>query len=80
MEQGWGGEVKFVLASHADVDWALKQVLALNLQDRLPVLFSPVTGQLEPAWLAARILESGLEIRLQMQLHRLLWPEDTRGR
>jgi 7-carboxy-7-deazaguanine synthase len=43
------------------------------------VLFSPVHGQLDPALLARWILEDGLPVRLQLQLHRLLWPGIERG-
>jgi 7-carboxy-7-deazaguanine synthase len=72
-------EVKFVLADRADFDYAVRVV-----EERLrafggPVLFSPVWGRLEPATLARWILESGLSVRLQLQLHKLLWPSETRG-
>ncbi|WP_111657045.1 7-carboxy-7-deazaguanine synthase QueE [Isoalcanivorax indicus] len=73
-------QVKFVLASRSDYDWARMQIdlhqLATRVQD---VLLSPVWGQLKPADLAAWILEDRLPVRFQMQLHKLLW-EDARGR
>ena len=66
-------EVKFVLCDEADYQWA-KQVLAEHhLADKSPVLFSPVHGQLNPAQLADWILRDQLPVRLQVQLHKILW-------
>ena len=69
-------EVKFVLCSLEDYDWA-KQVLAeRNIADKCPVLFSPVYGQLNPKMLAEWILADKLPVRFQLQLHKLLWGEE----
>ena len=66
-------EVKFVLCDEADYQWA-KQVLAEHhLAEKTPVLFSPVHGQLNPAQLADWILRDQLRVRLQVQLHKILW-------
>lgn len=68
-------EVKFVLVNRADYDWA-KQILqqyALNKQ--CPVLFSPVYQTLPPADLAAWVLEDHLPVRMQVQLHKVIWGE-----
>jgi 7-carboxy-7-deazaguanine synthase len=46
---------------------------------RRPIHFSPVHGQLDPAHLASWILEDGLDVRVQIQLHKYLWPNQTRG-
>jgi 7-carboxy-7-deazaguanine synthase len=43
------------------------------------VLFSPVHGVLDPGTLGGWILEDGLPVRLQVQLHKVLWPNATRG-
>ncbi len=68
-------EVKFVIADQADYNWA-KAILETHSLHRLcPVLFSPVWGQIEPADLAEWILRDGLPVRLQVQLHKLLWKE-----
>lgn len=72
-------EVKFVLASEADYRFANSVVVTRRLHERCPVLFSPVAGRLDPARLAEWILRDRLPVRLQLQLHKLLWP-DTRGR
>lgn len=68
-------EVKFVLCGEEDYLWA-KQVLSDKLvADLCPVLFSASQGQLEPARLAEWILRDNLPVRLQIQLHKLLWGE-----
>ena len=66
-------EVKFVVCDRSDFDWAVEQVRAHRLTDRVPVLVSAVSGQLDPADLAAWILETRLPLRLQVQLHKILW-------
>ncbi len=72
-------EVKFVICDRSDFDWAVAQVRAHRLTDRVPVLVSAVSGQLDPADLAAWILETRLPLRLQVQLHKMLWHPSTRG-
>ncbi len=66
-------EVKIVIASGADYQWA-KQVIAEHaLTGRCPVLLSPAQGRIEPRMLAEWILADGLPVRFQLQLHKLLW-------
>jgi 7-carboxy-7-deazaguanine synthase len=72
-------ELKLVLASAADYQWA-KQVLADHrLAARCPVLFSPVADRLDPASLADWILRDRLPVRFQLQLHKAIWGGE-RGR
>ncbi len=66
-------ELKFVLASREDYDWAVATCHQHRLFERCPVLFSPVQGQLDPAQLAQWILEDHLPLRFQLQLHKVLW-------
>jgi 7-carboxy-7-deazaguanine synthase len=66
-------EVKIVIASREDYEWAREVVHAHGLDARCPVLFSPAQGNVEPAALAGWILEDGLPVRFQLQLHKLLW-------
>lgn len=66
-------EVKIVLASREDYDWAVLTCRQRRLFERCPVLFSPVQGQLDPAQLAQWILDDHLPVRFQLQLHKLLW-------
>lgn len=72
-------EVKIVIASRADFDWAKSIIAEHKLTERCDVLLSPVAGQLNPTELAEWILAAGLKVRFQLQLHKLLW-EDARGK
>lgn len=72
-------EVKFVLSDEADYCWARQMLVDHQLVQRCPVLFSPVWDQVEPAQLADWILRDGLPVRMQVQLHKLLWKE-AKGR
>ncbi len=73
-------ELKFVIGSEADFRWSVEVVRRLELEGRhAALLFSPVHGKVEPKDLAAWILETGIEARLQLQLHKLIWGAETRG-
>lgn len=73
-------EVKFVLADRADYEWARDTIRARNLDGRVnALLMSPVFGVLDPADLAQWILEDRIPVRLQIQIHKHIWPPDTRG-
>ena len=72
-------EVKFVLSSVADFHWARALVEREGLDQWVPVLFSPVLPLLAPHDLARLLLDHRLKVRLQLQLHTLLWPSQTRG-
>ena len=69
-------QVKFVLADRADYEWARGVVAEHALAARCQVLFSPVHGNVAPRELAEWILADRLPVRLQMQLHKLLWGEE----
>jgi 7-carboxy-7-deazaguanine synthase len=66
-------ELKLVLADRGDYDWAVARIAEHGLAGRCPILMAPVQGCLEPGQLADWILADGLEVRLQVQLHKLLW-------
>jgi 7-carboxy-7-deazaguanine synthase len=66
-------EIKFVLCDEADYRWALQILQEHQLTDICTVFFSPAQGQLEPRDLAEWILRDQLQVRLQVQLHKLLW-------
>lgn len=70
-------ELKFVLCDEADYQWAVGVFNERHLDQICPVLFSPVYGQLEPSLLADWILKDRLPVRLQLQLHKILWGEVT---
>ena len=65
--------VKFVLCDRADYEWARGFVRERDLAARCAVLFAPSHGQLDPRSLAEWILADRLPVRLQLQLHKLLW-------
>lgn len=68
-------EIKFVLCSAEDYEWAKRVMVQHRLAQICPVLFSPSHGQLDPATLADWILRDHLPVRLQLQLHKQLWGE-----
>lgn len=72
-------QIKFVVADRADYEWALRTIADHDLASRFELLLSPVAGAVDPAQLAAWILTDGAAVRLQVQLHKILWPEATRG-
>jgi 7-carboxy-7-deazaguanine synthase len=68
-------EVKFVLADRDDYDWAREILEKYQVLKKSPVLFSPVYKTLPPADLAKWVLEDRLPVRMQLQLHKILWGE-----
>ncbi|HET6907619.1 MAG TPA: 7-carboxy-7-deazaguanine synthase QueE [Rhodanobacteraceae bacterium] len=69
-------QVKIVIADRADYEWAVAMLREHDLPARCMVLFSPVYGRLEPRTLAEWILRDRLPVRLQIQLHKVLWGEE----
>ena len=72
-------EVKFVLTDRSDYDWACHVLAQYELASRCAVLMSPVFGSLDVRQLAEWILADRLPVRLQLQLHKLIWTPDMRG-
>ena len=81
-------EVKFVITSQADYEWARDVVRQHELYARCEVLFSPVlnntasphpVADLDPQMLAENILRDRLPVRMQYQLHKLIWGAEKRG-
>jgi 7-carboxy-7-deazaguanine synthase len=72
-------EIKFVISDRKDFDWALKLLQEYAIEGRAHILFSPVHGRLSPKELAEWILEKRLDVRLQLQIHRFIWPDTMRG-
>jgi 7-carboxy-7-deazaguanine synthase len=66
-------EIKFVLCDESDYIWAKQVLREHNLADKCTVLFSPAQDLLSPTVLADWILRDSLTVRLQVQLHKLLW-------
>jgi 7-carboxy-7-deazaguanine synthase len=69
-------ELKFVLVDEADYQWAKSMLAEHRLAERCPVVFSPAAGDLSARALAEWILRDGLPVRMQIQLHKLLWGEE----
>jgi 7-carboxy-7-deazaguanine synthase len=74
-----GDHAKFVICDRADYEWARRFVAEHRLDSRCEVLFSPCWGRLEAGTLADWILQDGLAVRFQVQLHKVLWG-DVPGR
>lgn len=71
--------VKFVISSRADFDWALYIVQKYQLLARATILMSPVHGLLPPRLLGEWLLQAAYPIRLHLQLHKYIWPASQRG-
>lgn len=74
-----GDEVKYVVSHRDDFDWTVAHVRDNGLVGRAHLLIGAVFGRVAPTDLAAWVLESGLPLRLQVQLHKQLWAPDARG-
>lgn len=73
-------EVKFVVADRADWDYACAVIARYDLAQRAhAILISPVWGQTELQSLADWIAASGLNVRMQLQLHKYIWGAEARG-
>ncbi len=74
-----GDEIKFVIASENDFRWAEDVIWKHHLADRFHVLLSPAFGPVTPRQLADWLLASGLDVRMQLQLHKWIWDPNQRG-
>ncbi len=72
-------EVKFVITDRFDYQWAKQFIHQHDLKRNVPITFSPVLSEIDPAQLGEMILTDRLPVRLQLQLHTILWPEERRG-
>lgn len=72
-------ELKFVLADEADFHWAAAMIRRLELDQRFQVLMSPAFGLMQPRDLVALMLDSGLRVRLNLQLHKYIWHPRKKG-
>ena len=73
-------EVKFVISDRADYEWTRAVIAEHALEQRVnAVLLSPAFGRIDTASLAAWMLEDRLPARLQLQMHKYIWPPNARG-
>ncbi len=66
-------QIKFVLCSRGDYEWACNIINEYHLSERVQLLFSPSWNQLNPTELANWIVHDKLSVRFQLQLHKILW-------
>lgn len=75
-----GDELKFVLGSREDYDWAVEVIRQHRLAQRpYALLFSTVFGALDPRQVAEWVIADRLPVRFQLQQHKYVWPPDARG-
>jgi 7-carboxy-7-deazaguanine synthase len=72
-------QIKFVVASRRDFDWTAEAIRQHALDRRFTVLLSAVFDRVRPVELVEWLLESGLQVRMQLQLHKYIWRADARG-
>jgi 7-carboxy-7-deazaguanine synthase len=72
-------QIKFVIASRRDFDWTAQIVRQYDLARRFVVLVSAAWDLVRPLDLAAWLLESRLQLRMQLQLHKYVWGPEARG-
>lgn len=72
-------ELKFVIGSREDYDWAVNIINKYNLENKCKILFSVVFKKLEPLQLVNWILEDNLNVRFQLQMHKFIWHPETKG-
>jgi 7-carboxy-7-deazaguanine synthase len=79
VESPGSSEVKFVISDLDDYCFAREFIRSHDLASHAPILFSPVRERISPRQLAEAILADRLPVRLQLQLHSIIWPDRTRG-
>ncbi len=72
-------EVKFIISSKKDYEWAKRITRKYKLTDRTQILFGVAYGRMKPKTLAGWILKDNLEVRFQLQLQKYIWPNKVRG-
>ena len=72
-------EIKFVIKDKADFDWAVNLIKRHDLESKTQILISPVYGEMDQEKLTEWLLESGINARLQVQLHKIIWGPDKTG-
>ncbi len=72
-------QVKFVVGSREDYQFALETIKKYTLEEKCPVLISPVFGAIDLEELAGWILQDKLAVRFQLQMHKYIWAPEKRG-
>ena len=76
---GPGDEIKAVLTGREDFDWTMDFIDRIGVPAAIPVTVSPVFGECRPEELAQWVLDSGRKLRVQVQLHKILFDPKRRG-
>ena len=74
-----GDELKFVIGDRADYDWSLEMIKEYELEEKTIINLSPVHNVLQPADLVKWVIEDGLDVRVNLQLHKYIWGEKAIG-
>lgn len=74
-----GDEVKFVVGSQEDLEYSKKMIMTHDLDKRCEVIISPVFDKITNREIADWILQNNLPVRMQIQLHKMIWDSDTTG-
>ena len=72
-------EVKFIVSSKKDYEWAKRITRKYKLIDRVQILFGVAHGRLKPKTLVGWILKDNLGVRFQLQLQKYIWPDKAKG-
>ena len=72
-------EVKFVIGNREDFDWAKDRITEYSLDKICTLLFSPTFGEIDPQQIVEWILAENLPVRMQMQMHKMIWSPEEKG-
>ncbi len=72
-------EVKFVIGNREDFDWAKDRITEYSLDKICTLLFSPTFGEINPQQIVEWILAENLPVRMQLQMHKMIWSPDKQG-
>ena len=72
-------EVKFVIGDRGDFDWAKDRITEYSLDKICTLLFSPTFGEIDPQQIVEWILADNLPVRMQMQMHKMIWSPEEKG-
>ena len=72
-------EVKFVIGNREDFDWAKDRITEYSLDKICTLLFSPTFGEIDPQQIVEWILDENLPVRMQQQMHKMIWSPEEKG-
>jgi len=72
-------EVKFVIGNREDFDWAKDKITEYSIDKICTLLFSPTFGEIDPQLIVEWILADNLPVRMQMQMHKMIWSPEEKG-